>query len=324
MDRAQRDGDGSAASRQYVHDALVFNSADQLAAGLVPFVLDGFAAGEPVVVAAGDGAVDVLRQAVGDDPRLRVLDRSVAYPRRTATAIARFRQLAAGHPVPDGARVRVVGEADVGPTERTWLEWQRYDAVINQALADRPLWGLCLFDAGRLPGPVLESVELTHPTLVTDGGRVPSPRFVDPARYLRELPIPPEPLEGTPPRLAVAGVGDFVALRHAVTAELATVAAPRDTVEDFLLAVDETASNAVRHGRPPVDLTLWVGGDRLVCRIRDRGDGLTDPFAGYGPAHGEDLSRGGMGVWLARQLCDHVDVCSGADGTTVRLTTRVT
>ncbi|HYX93477.1 MAG TPA: sensor histidine kinase, partial [Geodermatophilus sp.] len=43
--------------------------------------------------------------------------------------------------------------------------------------------------------------------------------------------------------------------------------------------------------------------------------------AGYGPAHGEDLSRGGMGVWLARQLCDHVDISCGPDGVTVRLTT---
>jgi anti-sigma regulatory factor (Ser/Thr protein kinase) len=92
-------------------------------------------------------------------------------------------------------------------------------------------------------------------------------------------------------------------------------------VEDFLLAVDETASNAIRHGAPPVGLRLWTSADRLVCTVTDAGPGPDDPFAGYGPAHGDDLSRGGMGVWLARQLCDHVDISSGPDGVTVRLAT---
>ena len=57
---------------------------------------------------------------------------------------------------------------------------------------------------------------------------------------------------------------------------------------------------------------------------RDRGAGPQDPFAGYGPAHGDDPSRGGMGVWLARQLCDHVHVARSAEGTSVRLVTRLT
>ena len=45
-----------------------------------------------------------------------------------------------------------------------------------------------------------------------------------------------------------------------------------------------------------------------MAAIHDSGHGLDDPFAGYGPAHGEDLSHGGMGLWLARQLCDHVAI----------------
>ena len=53
------------------------------------------------------------------------------------------------------------------------------------------------------------------------------------------------------------------------------------------------------------------------------GPGFDDPFAGYGPAHGEDLSRGGMGLWLARQLCDHVDITHDDEGVRVRLTVRL-
>ena len=121
--------------------------------------------------------------------------------------------------------------------------------------------------------------------------------------------MPDEPLEATTPRLTAPDVSDFTGLRHALAAELAgTGAGDPDLLEDFRLAVDEMVSNAVRHGRPPVGLRLWTAADRIVCTISDGGPGWDDAFAGYGPAHGDDLSRGGMGLWLARQLCDHVDI----------------
>ena len=68
---------------------------------------------------------------------------------------------------------------------------------------------------------------------------------------------------------------------------------------------------------------VWAEGDRMVCLISDRGTSYTDPFSGFTPAHGQDLSRGGMGLWLARKLWDHVDVVPTAAGLTVRLSTRI-
>jgi anti-sigma regulatory factor (Ser/Thr protein kinase) len=305
----------------YRHDALLFGSTDELADVAAPFLLDGLAAGDAAVIAAGAGTAELLRDAVDGDPRVHVLERGDVYRARTPTAISTFRRLAEQRAT-EGARVRVVGEVDFGPTERDWAEWQRYESVINEALSGWPLWGLCVFDTRRLPGPLLRSVRCTHPNLATARGRRPNPDYVEPAEYLRTFPVPPEPLENTAPRLAAPDVEDFIGLRHAVAAELAGVPAPRDLVEDFLLAVDEMTSNALRHGGPPVGLRLWVGADRIVCTISDRGSGWDDPFAGYGPAHGDDLSHGGMGLWLARQLCDHVDITAGADGVLVRLTVR--
>lgn len=80
-------------------------------------------------------------------------------------------------------------------------------------------------------------------------------------------------------------------------------------------------ANALRHGRPPVDVALWISADRLASTVSDGGRGWDDPFAGYGPAHGDDLARGGMGRWLARRLCDHLDITRHGEGGTVRLTT---
>jgi anti-sigma regulatory factor (Ser/Thr protein kinase) len=307
----------------YVHDALFYDSPADLVAVAVPFLLDGLAAGDAAVVAAGSDTAALLREAIGGDPRVHVLPRSDVYRHRTPAAITTFRELAEKRVAEGAQRVRVVGEVDFGPTPRTWVEWQRYEAVINDALAAWPLWGLCLFDTRRLPDEVVEAGRRTHPHVVSPAGRRANRDFTEPGAYLRSLPVPREPLEDAPPRLAVTGAGDFIGLRHAVAAALAALDGDRDTTEDFLLAVDEMTSNAVRHGRPPVDLRLWASADRVVCRITDRGDGLSDPFAGYGPAHGEDLSRGGMGLWLARQLCDHVDITSDDDGVTVRLTSRL-
>jgi anti-sigma regulatory factor (Ser/Thr protein kinase) len=307
----------------YAHDALLYDRAEDLVDVAVPWLLEGLAAGEAGVIATTTGTAAVLREELGEHRQIHVVERGDVYRARTPTAITTFRQLAEQR-VSDGVpRVRVVGEVNFGETERDWLEWQRYESVINAALADWPLWGLCVFDATQLPEPLLESALQTHSHVVDADGRVPNGRFVAPADYLRSLPVPAEPLEATPPRLWARDVADFVGLRHAVAAELATVEAPPELVEDFLLAVDEMTSNAVRHGGPPVSLRLWVADDRVVCTIRDQGPGFDDPFAGYGPAHGDDLSRGGMGLWLARQLCDHVDITSRDDGVQVRLTVRL-
>ncbi|WP_246080821.1 sensor histidine kinase [Modestobacter altitudinis] len=308
-------------SGPYQHDLAVYDSPDQLVALAIPFLRAGLAAGEAAVIAVEDSSARSLLDALGDEDGIVVLERHGVYRARTPAAITAFHKLAqerveAGHP-----RVRVVGETDFGPSARDWLEWQRYEAVINQALPAQLLWGLCVYDARRLPDEVVEAGLRTHPHLVTEHGRKPNPDYVQPADYLRSLPVPVEPLEATEPLLQVDDVSDFIGLRHTVGERLAGLGGDPDRVEDLHLAIDEMSSNAVRHGSPPVQLRLWASADRVVCRISDRGRGMDDPFAGYGPAHGTDLSRGGMGLWLARQLCDNVDVIDVGAGLTVRLAT---
>jgi anti-sigma regulatory factor (Ser/Thr protein kinase) len=304
----------------YEHDLVVHDSPADLAVIAASFLRAGLAAGDGVVVATGPRVGALLREAVDGDDRVLVLDPADLYQVRTPAAITAFRQLAEQH-TPAGRRLRVVGETDFGRTPRDWREWERYEAVINEALHPQPLWGLCLYDSSRLPDEVVEAGLRTHPQLVTAAGRQVNPDYQEPAEFLRSLPVPVEPLEGTEPLLQVEDVSDFTGLRHSVGELLSALDGSSDLVEDLHLAIDEMASNAVRHGGPPVTLRLWADADRVVCRISDRGPGMDDPFAGYGPAHGADLSRGGMGLWLARQLCDHVDVIDDGAGLTVRLAT---
>jgi anti-sigma regulatory factor (Ser/Thr protein kinase) len=90
----------------------------------------------------------------------------------------------------------------------------------------------------------------------------------------------------------------------------------RGRTEDLVLAVNELATNAIRHGQGGGLLRIWARPGRIVCQIEDRGR-ITDPPAGRRiPA--PDIA-GGMGLWLVNPLCDLVEVRSIADGTTVRV-----
>jgi hypothetical protein len=165
----------------YIHDALLYDSTDELAAAAVPFLMDGLAAGDAAVIATSTRTAALLTEAIDADPRVHVLARSDAYRARTPAAILTSRRLAEQRSTDSSRRVRVVGEVDFGRTERDWLEWQRYEAVINHALAAWPLWGLCVYDNQRLSEQILESAIRTHPHLVTPHWRGTNPLFGDPA-----------------------------------------------------------------------------------------------------------------------------------------------
>jgi anti-sigma regulatory factor (Ser/Thr protein kinase) len=86
--------------------------------------------------------------------------------------------------------------------------------------------------------------------------------------------------------------------------------------DDFVLAVNEIATNSLRHGGGHGSYTLWHDDDVLYCEIRDAGE-ITNPLVGRvsPPAR----QTGGRGLWIANQACDLVQVRTGPSGTVVRL-----
>ena len=67
-------------------------------------------------------------------------------------------------------------------------------------------------------------------------------------------------------------------------------------------------------------LRVWAEDGSLVCEVTDEGV-IADPLVGR---RRPVLDRaGGRGLWIANQLCDLVQVRSGAAGTTVRLHARL-
>ncbi len=296
------------------HDLAVVDSDEELHALAAAHLREGLDAGD-VVQAVLPGAVLAALAPVLDGVELFALD-EVCRQREPDTIVSLHRRLRGAGP----RRLRLLSRV-TGARMRAWDEISRCEAVTNIAFAEDPISILCVYDRRETPEDALERALRTHPQLLTADGRRPNPSYQDPHAFLATLPVPEEPLQRTPPVLALDAATSLPDLRHRLEQALRDRAGDRDVEADFHLAASEIAANAFRHGRPPVSARLWASAERLVCAISDTGISYADPAAGYQPAHGDDLGRGGMGLWLARKLCDHVDLIRGPGGLTVRLVT---
>lgn len=309
----------------YRHIGHLRTRKEDLVAVVDPFVRQALAAGDRVVIACPErvGSAFAGRWSAGDD----VVSIVTAEPdRRPAVVVAELGRLINRHLPGGGRRLRLVTAVDAPSCG--WTTWMATEALFNHVLADRPVDQLCLLgpatDAGAGDGPGPGDVaRAVHPFLLTAAGVVTNPDAREPAALLTELQrsAVPDPLEETEPLLTLTDLDDVRTLRRCVHEALAASELDRDTIEDFVLAINEIAANAAEHGVPPIDVRLWCGHDRLLCSITDRGPCFDDPLAGYGPAHG-DMAVGGMGLWLARRSVDTLvagPAEDGEGGCTVRL-----
>ncbi|HEX2072170.1 MAG TPA: sensor histidine kinase [Geodermatophilus sp.] len=303
------------------HTAAVVGSSTELLDAALPFVHAGLVAGDlTVLCSCSPETVDLVRRELGEQVGAVEDDARIALRgTRPPDAFHVTRKLLARAAEAPSGRLRILGQLDFGGTPQEWREAQRYEAAANAVLADASLTAMCLYDTRMLPDEVVESARATHPYLLSGGVPAVNPDFRQPEAFLRALPLAREPMEAGEPAYAVDGAFVLADLRHRLCEVLVAHVRDRDQREDLHLGVSEVAANAFRHGRPPVAARVWVDAQRIVCTISDSGRGYDDPLAGFQPAHGSDLSRGGMGLWLARKLWDHVDLLPGERGFTVRL-----
>ncbi len=106
-------------------------------------------------------------------------------------------------------------------------------------------------------------------------------------------------------------------LRHAVASCAGAGGLSGERLADFVVAVNELLTNAVRHGGGRGRLRLWRTPGAVVCEVVDEGTGL-------GEVHHANRPRldtpGGWGLWLAGELTDRMDIETGSNGTCVRIT----
>jgi anti-sigma regulatory factor (Ser/Thr protein kinase) len=306
------------------HGAAVVSGPDELLAVALPFLDAGLRAGDLVALTCPQETVQLISRELGEraravesDPRMSLLGA------RAPDALTMCRRYLERAMASGSGRLRVVTEVDFGNDPADWREGQRFESVYNRLLGSAPVSAVCLYDRDRLPAAVVASAAQTHPEVVHGAAWSPSPRFQDPGLYVPSLPLPREPVEDAEPIFAVDDARTLAGLRHQLGAVIASLVPDRDQQEDLHLAAAEIAANAFRHGVRPVSARVWADGNRVICVISDRGTSYADPFSGFTPAHGLDLSNGGMGLWLARKLWDHVDVLPTDEGLSVRLSTRL-
>ncbi|MBB2914676.1 anti-sigma regulatory factor (Ser/Thr protein kinase) [Streptosporangium becharense] len=302
----------TAATEPFVHPALFYRGIRQYLDGVVPFIREGLAAGEPVAVAVPGRNLTPIQDELGDlGGEVRFIDMEEAgrNPGRILPAVlCAFADL---HP---GRRVRIVGEPVWAErSESEYTACLHHEALINLAFAGRDATILCPYDVDALSAEVVEQAKTTHPVLVDASGTHASAAYA-PERVIREcnrpLPDPPDAVT-----LAFGGgdlhrVRDFVA-RHAAEAGLGG-----NRLEDLRLIASELAANSLDYGGGSGVLRIWADGRRVALDVSDAGH-ITDPLAGrrpVGPRQG-----GSRGLLVTNLLADLVRIHTGTNGTTVRV-----
>ncbi|MBB6351501.1 anti-sigma regulatory factor (Ser/Thr protein kinase) [Nonomuraea muscovyensis] len=298
------------------HVALPYDSDERFAAVVLPHVREALDEGRRVLVVTCTARLGLLAEALGRDAgRIdgRIAAAWYTHPQRT---------LAAYHEYATEGPALIVGEPVwAGRGRRETRAWIRYESVLNVALRGTGARLLCPYDSRGVPPDVLAHVALTHPLVLGPGGEAASDAYVRPHELVLDgdhapLPDPDgrvEALRFTAPELK--------ALRHAVGDYARAAGMDRDLISSLVLGVSEIAANSVEHGAGHGTIRMWVNGRELVCEIADPGGALDDPLPGYLPPEPE-ASRG-YGLWISRQLCDHVELRADRGTLRVRLHMRL-
>jgi anti-sigma regulatory factor (Ser/Thr protein kinase) len=290
---------------------LIYDDAQGFLDGTVPFLHAALEAGEPAVVAVSRGRTELLEDELGAAALEIYFADMEGLGRNPARIIPFWRQF-----VEDcgGRPGRGIGEP-VWPGRAHYEidECQRHESLLNVAFAGKPAWSLlCPYDGSALDGAVLDRIADSHQRVVGEGAGAEVCGYFDQVDcFAGEFP-------GRPPVMDAFGFAreGLPQVRRRVGQAAALSGLDADRAADLVLATSELAANSVSHGGGAGTVRVWRDGERVVVEVEDEGR-IEEPLVGRVRPDQTQLS--GRGLWLANQLCDLVQIRSGAHGTTVRL-----
>jgi anti-sigma regulatory factor (Ser/Thr protein kinase) len=303
------------AGQRFRHWALFYRGEQGFLDGVLPFIRQGIAAGEPTLVMVSAEKIELLRHALGGDPdgvHFSDMGQVGANPARIIPAWRRFVEEHGDGDTP----LRGIGEPiSASRREPELVECQRHEALLNLAFADSGDFDLlCPYDSEAFDVEVIAEAERSHPVLVEDGQKRVSDRYLglDAIAAPFDAPLPAPPAQASEFRFEAATLGG---LRRFIRRYGREGRIDSQAVENLVTGVNELATNSVRHGGGRGTAKLWRERDVLVCEIRDQGT-LSAPLLGRIKPPARDLR--GRGVWLANEICDLVQIRSVPDGTRTR------
>jgi CheY-like chemotaxis protein len=171
------------------HEALVYSSLDELATGTLPFLRQGLARREHLLVVLREEHRTVLQRALGEDAAEIEFADAVAWYQSPEHAFQQYNHYLDDHLGRGAPRVRVVAEV-IWPQSSATAEiadWKRYEAGISGALASVPVSFICTYDTRELPTGIITAARRTHPVLRTATGARPSAHYSEPGMFVRGL-----------------------------------------------------------------------------------------------------------------------------------------
>lgn len=116
----------------------------------------------------------------------------------------------------------------------------------------------------------------------------------------------------------------LAATRDAVTRFASGHGLSGDRLNDLVLAANELAINAVRHGGGRGTLRIWYDEGTVWCQVRDNGPGIPDSVTSRSPSAGPPVHSAldGRGLWLVDRMTATTIIQTGPGGTTVTIAAR--
>ncbi|MEX2554172.1 MAG: sensor histidine kinase [Actinomycetota bacterium] len=301
-------------TRAFRHEAHLYAGQDAFVEAMTTFIRAGLEAVEPVLVVVVSSKIELLRDALGSDADEVLFADMGEIGRNPARIIPVWQEFVNGRA--DGGAVRGIGEPIwAGRTPQEIVEAQRHESLINLAFDGAPAWILCPYDTEAFDAAVIDEALRSHPLVGGDGLGAASSVY-------RGLGAIAQPFDAALPEPRVVeevfevAPGQLEALRLLVSGLAADFGLDRNRTRDLVLAINEVATNTLRHSGGRGTFRTWRDGETLVAEISDHGH-IDQPLVGrVAPAPEQET---GLGLWIVNQLCDLVQVRSYPGGSIVRI-----
>ena len=306
-------------SAGFRHEALLYAGDAEFVAQTGDFIRGGVAAGEPTLVVVSAAKIDMLREELGPEAASVHFADMAGVGLNPARVIPAWRDFVESHG--DSRRLRGIGEPIWnGRGADELVECQRHESLLNVAFAGgRPWWLLCPYDTSRLDPEVVAEAHRSHPFVQHGGEHMPSTTYrgleADTRPWAHPLPDP-----AREPAALAFDEDSLGLLRRVAAREASRAGLSGQRAADLVLALNELATNSVRHGGGGGQARIWKQAGVLVCEVTDAGR-LEHPLADrLRPPPGVEGQRG---LWLVNQLCDLLQLREVPGGTVARLHMRL-
>ena len=302
------------AEQSYRHEAFLWHDRSDFTDGLVPFITEGLAAGEPVMVATVAEHTDWLRDALGpgaDCVRFVDMAELGRNPAKIIPAWQKFIDSEAGG---GGHPARGVGEPIwAGRHTDELIECQLHEALLNVAVDPMtPFWLVCPYDAEGLDSQVIDEAYRSHPVMIEADAYKGSTQYAGRAHLDVMLGSALPPLVGEPTTVPFHAKNlDRLPIFLKLEGHVAGLGLQQAT--DLAAATYGLAVGSMQRGATGGVIRIWRQPRSVVCEVIDD-TYVDDPLAG----RRAPLVDSADALWTANQLCDLVQLRSTPAGTVVR------